>query len=432
MLQSCGDLERYPREEVLRSLYVDFNSYFASVEQQVERRLRGRPIGVVPMLADTTCCIAASYEAKRFGIKTGTPVWQARALCPDIIFVEARPHLYVDYHHRLIAAVDSCLPVESVNSIDEMACLLMGKDRDKATAIALAQVVKQAVQRVGSTLRCSIGIAPNSWLAKTASDMQKPDGLVVLEACDLPHALFGLQLRDLCGIGRNMEQRLLAAGITTVEALCLARLEQLRTIWNGLPGERLHAQLRGRVVAKPVGQGKQSISHSHVFPPEQRHPLGALGILHRLLQKAAVRLRHHGLMASHLSIKLKFLTRDGAKSWRFERAFEPSDCTLDFTKILNTAWGDRPAWTQRATPFAAAIWFSGLNDRKLFSHDLFASNTSNSHTSLDVTVDWINSHYGKNSLYFGGAHFSRDTAPARIAFTHIPDDEYQCEPDIDI
>ena len=97
----------------LRSLLVDFNSYFASVEQQVEPRLRGRPVGVVPMMADTTVCIAASIEAKTFGVKTGTKVGEAKKLCPGIELVLARHELYIDFHHRAVAAVDTVVPVRA-------------------------------------------------------------------------------------------------------------------------------------------------------------------------------------------------------------------------------------------------------------------------------------------------------------------------------
>src|SRR6478735_7302664 len=89
----------------LRYLFVDMNAYFASVEQQDKPHLRGRPVAVVPVLADSTCCIAASYEAKAFGIKTGTPVWEARRLCPRIVFVEARHREYTVMHHRILAAI---------------------------------------------------------------------------------------------------------------------------------------------------------------------------------------------------------------------------------------------------------------------------------------------------------------------------------------
>ena len=102
-----AELPRPGSEPVLNWLFVDLNSYFASVEQEVRPELRGRPVGVVPMMADTTCCIAASYEAKAFGVRTGTIVADAKRMCPDIVLVEARHEIYVDYHHRVVEAVES-------------------------------------------------------------------------------------------------------------------------------------------------------------------------------------------------------------------------------------------------------------------------------------------------------------------------------------
>ena len=102
----------------LNWLFVDLNSYFASVEQDARPELRGRPVGVVPMLADTTVCIAASYEAKAHGVKTGTVVAYAKKMCPGLVLVEARHEIYVEYHHRIVEAVESCLPVTAVLSID--------------------------------------------------------------------------------------------------------------------------------------------------------------------------------------------------------------------------------------------------------------------------------------------------------------------------
>ena len=113
----------------LRSFFIDFDSYFASVEQALRPELKGRPVAVLPVETDTTCCIAASYEAKAYGVKTGTRVFEARRLCPEIIFVEARHDEYIHYHHRLVAAIDSCIPVDAVLSIDEMRCSLTGSWR---------------------------------------------------------------------------------------------------------------------------------------------------------------------------------------------------------------------------------------------------------------------------------------------------------------
>src|SRR5271155_5074104 len=127
----------------LRSLFVDFNSFFASVEQQEQPALRGRPMVVLPVMTDSTCCIAATYEAKRFGIKTGTNAGEARKRCPGLVLVEARPSLYVEYHHRLIAAIDASVPVTQVRSIDEMSCALRGRWQEKKTALRLAHEIKE-------------------------------------------------------------------------------------------------------------------------------------------------------------------------------------------------------------------------------------------------------------------------------------------------
>ena len=218
----------------LRSLFVDFNSYFASVEQHEDETLRGRPVGVVPVAAETTSLIAASYEAKAFGVGTGTLVRDARRLCPGIQIRVARPERYVYWHHRLIEAIDRAIPIARVGSIDEVACELVGRQRQRAVAEAIAAQVKHEVSLAapGGAIRCSIGIAPNDFLAKTASDMRKPDGLTVIEQAELPQALHGLTLRDLCGIGASMEARLHEVGISTVAELTAADKHRLRHVWG--------------------------------------------------------------------------------------------------------------------------------------------------------------------------------------------------------
>ena len=149
-------------EPRLRWLFLDLNSYFASVEQELVPSLRGRPMAVVPVVADTTCCIAASYEAKAFGVKTGTQVGEAKRMCPGIELVEGRRHeLYVEYHNRIVEAVETVVPVASVMSIDEMACRLMGREQPllAATRTGLNQVKAKIRETVGTTLRCSVGLA---------------------------------------------------------------------------------------------------------------------------------------------------------------------------------------------------------------------------------------------------------------------------------
>ena len=154
---------------IVRSLFIDMNAFFAAVEQQEDKKLRGRPVAVIPTQAETTCCIAASYEAKRFGVRTGTPVWQARKLCPGIACVVADHKRYVVMHNRIVDAVGSVLPVDKIVSIDEMSCRLLGDERRPERAAATASRIKVAIkERAGDYLTCSIGVAPNAMLAKWA------------------------------------------------------------------------------------------------------------------------------------------------------------------------------------------------------------------------------------------------------------------------
>lgn len=399
----------------LRSLFVDFNSYFASVEQQVQPKLRGQPVAVVPVLTDTTCCIAASYEAKRFGIKTGTLVREARRMCPRLRVIEARPEIYVDYHHKLIAAVDSILPVSSVQSIDEMACALTGRFQERDIALQLARQVKQAVSTVGEYLKCSIGIAPNDFLAKTASDMQKPDGLVVIESRDLPHCLHKLELRDFCGIGRAMEARLRQHGICTVEALCAASPTALRRAWGSIEGERLHAKLRGEVVHTPPTQ-KSTISHSHVLSPELRNDEDAYAVLNRLLQKAAVRLRKAECLAGAMGIYIKY---KGGDVWHEEMHFQETQDSIELLRLLDTLWPKRPTTRPGDAPMAVGVYLLDLSDVHCRTLPLFGEGKCR--PKLNAVIDQLNALYGKNTVYFGGAHTALQSAPMRIAFNRIPD-----------
>jgi DNA polymerase-4 len=402
----------------LRALYIDFNSYFASVEQQDRPELRGKPVAVLPVMTDTTCCIAASYEAKRFGVKTGTNVGEAKRMCPGLLCVQARHERYVEYHHRILSVIDTCIPVDEVRSIDEMACSLTGSWQQRDKAMQVARQLKRALcSGVGECMTSSIGIAPNTFLAKTAADMQKPDGLVVIEQPDLPQALHGLELRDFCGIGPRMEARLKRAGIRTVEALCAAGRTELRKAWGGVEGEHMHDLLRGlEVYAPPTERG--SVGHSHVLPPQLRNDRDARAVLHRLLQKAAMRLRKMGYCAGAMSLSLRYV---GGSGWGEEARFLETQDTRELIQILNQLWARRPRDT--AKPMYAGVTLARLIPTTESTPSLFTSGRSRG--ALQNAVDRINLRYGKHALYFGGAHGGHDASPLRIAFNRIPDIEVE-------
>ena len=405
----------------LNALYVDFNSYFASVEQQLRPELRGKPIGVLAVMAETTCCIAASYEAKAFGIKTGTGVRDARKLCPDMIFVEARPPLYVEFHHKLIEIVESCTHVEKVLSIDEMVCKLTGSQQVPENALKLAAKIKREIaKQAGEFIKCSIGIAPNTFLSKVASNMQKPDGCVLIESHELPQRLYGLRLRDLNGIGKQMEARLNRYKITTIEQLYAANRNQLQTAWGSVEGERMYDKLRG-LEPYYVKNPRSSLGHSHVMPPEQRNFSGVSAVLHRLLQKACMRMRSYDLLTSRISVKVKFRGAhyERVPSWGLESAISPTDSTLRLIEALEAFLQHYPQTEH--TPYAVGISFSGLVTAEEVARDLFQIEPLENEKKLNKAIDKLNLKFGKNTIYFGGAHDALKDAPMRIAFNHIPD-----------
>ncbi len=395
----------------LRELFVDMNAFFASVEQQLRPELRGRPVVVVPVLADTTCCIAASYEAKRLGIKTGTQVGKAKKLCPSLRIVEARPDLYVRCHHRILETVESCLPVKAVHSIDEVSCSLRGAEREPNRAIELARLIKQALRDgVGEYVRCSIGIAPNRFLAKVAADMQKPDGLTVLAPQDLPHRLYGLPLIDLPGIGPRLSQRLHHHGIRTVQQLCEQSKEDLIRLWRSVLGQQWWHWLRGDEVDEPPTH-RRSLGHSHVLPPEWRSEEGARAILIRLIHKAGARLRQLNYWACRLTVHVSFLQ---GHRWKAKAAMELCQDTQTMLEVFSSLWLQCPP----GRPLQVGVILDRLAADGSAPIPLFPAEQNR--MKLARTIDRLNAKFGSNTIYFGGMHGTRNSAPSRIAFTHIP------------
>jgi len=407
----------------LRYLTIDFNSFFASVEQQERPGLRGRPVGIVPVMAETTGCIAVSVEAKQMGLTRNARVADARRMCPGLVIVEARPETYINYHRKLVAVIQSCVPETLVQSIDEVTCRLHSFLMAPAQAEKLAKQIKARIAKeVGPLLRSSIGIAPTWLLAKVASDMQKPDGLVILDDADIPGKLLHLAPGDIAGIGPNMQERLKAHGITTMAQLYAASMAEFRGIWKSVRGEQMWRLLHGEDLDYFEPKGGQTIGHGHVLPPARRHSEAALAVLHRLLQKAAMRLRHSGWCAGGLSVSVDY--RDDTH-WHGELRLTETQDTLELTKALNELWRKRPAADHKRGPLRIGVHLVHLLDLRRHTPDLFGQKTEEIHGRLLTAMDHLNKVLGKNSVYFGGAHGATQDAPMRIAFTRIPEPEVE-------
>jgi DNA polymerase IV len=415
-------------------LYVDLNCFFASAEQHLDPALRGHPVAVVPIMGRSASIIAASREAKKLGIKGGR-VDEVRRLCPDIVFREARPDIYLGIHRQIIAVIERHLPVDTIYSIDDFICRLMANEASVERATAIARAIKADLREsLSPALTCSIGIAPNRYLAKVASDLQKPDGLTVLAAEAVPERLASLPLTDLPGIGARMGVRLAVAGLHSFPDLWRCDPKQLRAIWRSVEGERLWYRLRGYPVPDDYAAEGKMIGHGHVLPAEARLPENARPIARRLAQKAGSRLRRRDCVAGALDLSVRFV--DGRR-WSGSAALDAAHDVVALTRTVDALW-------QRMEAEGAISPQCRLKQVSVMLHqvqpviegwkggqgELFApvpaapaARAKDRPEALSRALDALNQRFGQDAVKFG--HLPVPTAPyvgAKIAFGRIPED----------
>jgi DNA polymerase-4 len=321
-----------------------------------------------------------------------------------------------------------------VLSIDEMACRLMGRERPLLAALELGRQVKTRIlEQVGPMLRSSVGLATNRYLAKIASDMEKPDGLVALPLDILPGALRLLTLRDLPGVGARTEKRLNEQGIRAMEELLALNCEQAGRLWGSVWGERLWHWLRGEDFDMSETEHLKSMSHQHVLAPEMRTPEKAWAVAHKLLHKAAMRLRADDLWASSIGLAIGFavprgenapVSRYGAPTRGWKGELRLSECQDNQTLIaaLSRLWASRPTGAQFEHPYFIGVHLNGLVPDRLHSLNLFdGTEDEQNRTRLLAAMDELNHKYGLSTLAPATMLTAFKAAPTRIAFHSIPE-----------
>lgn len=396
----------------LKWLYFDLNSYFATIEQQVDPSIRKKPVVVVPLLTDYTCAIAASYEAKLIGIKTGTKIYEAKKIYPELICRPAQHQLYVKYHKLIFAEINKLLYIDHVCSIDEGAGRLTGKYQQEEEAILLAQNIKQAIKdNVGDYITCSIGIAPNKYLAKIAAEMKKPDGLTVIRDSDIPNKLFSMTLRDIPGVGYKMHNRLHLANIDNVEKLYECSSGKLQAIWGSVHGKKLWYLLRGHELSEYAVQNRM-MGHSRILAPELRNAKAARDVAIELIQKAAKRLRNESLYSTAIGLYLKTVNKVVYKT--YVKITPTCDSTIILTQLLNI-WDRLVRDNKINNLYQVSVALSGLIEkpRQLTFEELNTLPNNKISSALDI----INNKYGKSIISIGMLPTPREQP---IAFANIP------------
>ena len=290
--------------------HLDMDAFFVSVEELFDPSLKGKPVVVGGRPNERGVVSAASYAARKFGVHSAMPLRTAYKLCPQAIFVDGHRERYIEYSRKVYEVLQRFSPRVDMASIDEAYLDLTGTERLHGTPLQAAHKLHNAVQE-STGLNCSIGIAASRMVAKVASDQAKPNGILWIVPGHEASFLAPLDVRKIPGVGKVTETHLHACGIRKVGDLARldqAFLEQRFGKWGLALAGKSHGMDAGGWFDTEVGEGggPKSISHEHTFSVDTADTTALDGILVRLSEMVARRLRDHHVWARTVQIKLRY------------------------------------------------------------------------------------------------------------------------------
>jgi DNA polymerase-4 len=418
------------RPTQIERLYLDFDGFFASVEQQARPCLRGRPVGVTPFAgAEHSCVIACSREAKLLGVKNVMTISEAREKCPGIVLVPQSPDLYRRAHNALISEISAVIPIDAVKSIDELTCRVAPQDRDDPQDLG-RRIKARLAENIGVHITCSIGYAANRQLAKMACKAGKRpapdrygDGDTVWRPCDMPAPLLALELQDIPGVGARLERRLARAGVATMADLLATQPKQMRGLWGNVTGERLWYALHGYDIQTPPSE-RGMYGHGRVLPPDCRTLEHARAAARLLLTKAARRMRRDGWNAGRLALWLDLMHGGGWSRSRWLPGVHDDQAALSALAILwEEARASLPVYARVMRLGVTLFDLTRASERQL---DLLLGDDAARRRWERATqaIDAINRKYGRTLVSVGpwspppGGY-----AGGKISYTRIPSAE---------
>ncbi len=385
-------------------LHVDINSCFATIEQQANPHLRGLPTAVVARFGPSGCILAASYEAKALGIKTGTRLKEALALCPKLNCLLPDPDKYRHVHKLLKQLLLSYTHLVSAWSIDEFNLdLTLNQQLDQDLHYIALDIKDRIKKEIGDYITVSIGLAPSSYLAKIAAGIQKPNGLIVINKDNYLSLYSSLKVTDLCGINHRLASHLYPIGITTVLDLYHAPLDLLKSALGSAAAQYWRLRLRGIQVSF-TEQAPKSFGHSFVLPKPLPLPQ-TIPILSQLLQKATRRMRQKNFQAKGLSLYLGY--KDALPFHQYLTVKEPFFDDKTALHLLKTLLRSAPKHSFVKHTAVNCFALSSFSQLQL---SLFTDRLKDSH--LTSAIDKINSTWGELTIA---------STPALLADTHVPD-----------
>jgi len=373
-------------------LHVDMDAFYAAVEQRDDPALRGRPV-LVGGTGGRGVVAAASYEARRYGVHSAMPMREALRRCPDAVCVPPRMSHYQGVSRQIFEVFRAYTPLVQGLSLDEAFLDLTGSPAARSGGATAAAAIKQEI-RARTELTASVGVAPNKLVAKIASDLKKPDGLVVVNAEDIHAVLDPLPIRKLFGLGAKTAPRLEAIGIHSLGELRRASAQRLRPIL-GRHAEQVLRRAAG-IDDRPVipDQDEKQVSAEETFDRDIADPARLRSEIVRLADRTSRRLRASALNAGCVTVKIR---RADFATFTRQRRFEPATCDTRTITALATELLEE--WL-RQNP-GAALRLLGVGVSELTHErqsDLFATPGAARDRRLDATLDSIRDRFGTRAL----------------------------------
>jgi len=373
-------------------LHVDMDAFYASVEQRDDPSLRGRPV-IVGGTGDRGVVAAASYEVRRYGVHSAMPMREALRRCPDAVCVRPRIGHYADVSQQVFAIFREFTPLVQGLSLDEAFLDVTAGTGALGDGERIAHEIKRLVhERTGLT--ASVGVAPNKLVAKIASDLRKPDGLVVVRQDEINAVLDPLPIRKLFGLGAKTAPKVEALGIHTLGDLRQASPARLRPIF-GRYTERVLQRAAG-IDTRPVvpDQDEKQISAEETFDADIADHARLRAEIVRLADKVGARLRSRQLAAACVTVKIR---RKDFTTYSRQRHFEPP--TQETRVITTIATTLLDAWLATQPRAALRLLGVGVSDLAPATQlDLFTAPQTSRNRELDAAVDRIRERFGKVAL----------------------------------
>ncbi|MGM7681468.1 DNA polymerase IV [Cytobacillus sp. Hm23] len=380
-------------------LHVDMNSFYASVEVSYEPSLKGKPIAIAGNVEERRgIIITCSYEARALGVKTTMPVWEAKKLCPTLAIIKPNFERYRKASLQMFDVLRTITPLVEPVSIDEgyvdiTNCYELGSPLQIAT-----EIQKKLLHNL--QLPCSIGIAPNKFLAKMASNMKKPLGVTILRKRDVATKLWPLQVDAMHGVGKRTAEKLKTINIQTIEDLAKGNEVQLKNLLgiNGIKlKERANGQ-DGRQVDPEAIYDRKSIGNSTTLPHDTIDERKIEKVLQKLAQSVGQRLRRKHLVCQTVQLTIRYANRKTIT--RSQKLSNPmSDEEILFStglQLLKSHWDEQPIRL-------LGITAQNLLEKETASKqlDIFSFEDDAREEPLANTITQINEKFGKDTIKRG-------------------------------